>query len=69
MCLKHWRRVPKNVQRRVWSTYRHGQCDDKQPSEAWHQAADAAIGSVAQKEGRPVSENERCAIAAAEHWP
>jgi hypothetical protein len=31
-----------------------GQCDDKRPSLAWHEAADAAIGAVAIKEGCPV---------------
>ena len=66
MCLKHWRMVPKNVQRAVWSHYRPGQCDDKDPSEHWHTAADAAIGFVAVKEGKPTSENERVAMSAAQ---
>lgn len=52
MCLKHWRMVPKALQREVWRTYRHGQCDDKQPSRSWHDAADAAIKAVADKEAR-----------------
>lgn len=52
MCLRHWRMVPKDLQRQVWATYRPGQCDDKQPSEAWHEAADAAIMAVAKKEKR-----------------
>jgi hypothetical protein len=50
MCLKHWRMVPRGLQRRVWATYRPGQCDDKRPSEAWFQAANAAIAAVAAKE-------------------
>jgi hypothetical protein len=50
MCLRHWRMVPRDLQRRVWATYRHGQCDDKRPSQAWHEAADAAIAAVAAKE-------------------
>ena len=50
MCLRHWRMVPKDIQRRVWATYRPGQCDDKRPSEAWHEAADAAISAVANRE-------------------
>jgi len=50
MCLRHWRMVPRAVQRAVWATYRPGQCDDKGPSDAWHQAADAAIGYVAHLE-------------------
>ena len=47
MCARHWRQVPKEIQRRVWATYRPGQCEDKLPSAAWHAAADAAICSVA----------------------
>jgi Domain of unknown function (DUF4326) len=59
MCWYHWKQVPKNVQQAVWATYRPGQCDDKHPSQEWHQAADAAIGYIARKEGhklRPVEE-------------
>ena len=51
MCLKHWRMVPKDIQKRVWAHYRDGQCDDKNPSKEWHQAADEAINAVAIKEG------------------
>lgn len=50
MCLKHWRMVPRAIQQRVWGEYRQGQCDDKNPSKAWHSAADAAIAAVAAKE-------------------
>lgn len=46
MCITHWRMVPKNYQKAVWDAYRPGQCDDKNPSEAWHKAADAAISYV-----------------------
>ena len=53
MCLRQWRMVPPQLQRRVWATYRPGQCDDKQPSEAWHVAADAAIAAVAEREAAP----------------
>lgn len=53
MCGRHWAMVPAKLQRAVWATYRPGQCDDKAPSEAWHQAADAAIGAVALREGCP----------------
>jgi hypothetical protein len=52
MCLKHWRMVPRPLQRAVWATYRAGQCDDKRPSGEWHDAADAAIRAVAEKEAR-----------------
>lgn len=52
MCLRHWKMVPRPLQLEVWKHYRPGQCDDKNPSEAWHKAADAAIAAVAAKEGR-----------------
>ena len=52
MCLRHWRMVPKRIQRAVWKHYREGQCDDKNPSYEWHHAADAAIASVAELEER-----------------
>jgi hypothetical protein len=50
MCLRHWRMVPRDLQRAVWAAYRRGQCDDKQPSRAWFYAANAAIDAVAQTE-------------------
>ena len=62
MCGRHWRMVPRILQRAVWAAYRPGQCDDKRPSEAWHLAADAAIGSVARAEGQPVRQVELDAI-------
>jgi hypothetical protein len=62
MCARHWRVVPKFVQRAVWDSYRPGQCDDKDVSRAWLRAADAAIGFVARAEGLPVREVERVAL-------
>jgi hypothetical protein len=64
MCLRHWRLVPRGIQRAVWSAYRPGQCDDKRPSQSWHQAADAAIGFVARAEGQPVRQAEVEALEA-----
>jgi hypothetical protein len=58
MCRGHWYRVPAKIQRAVWAAYRHGQCDDKNPSEAWHEAADAAIGYVATLEDQPLRVSE-----------
>jgi len=52
MCRGHWRMVPKILQRRVWATYRPGQCDDWQPSAEYCQAARAAVVAVAKREGR-----------------
>lgn len=50
MCRRHWFMVPKGLRYRVWSTYRRGQCDDKRPSKEWHEAADAAINAVYERE-------------------
>lgn len=47
LCKHHWFRVPAKIQRAVWAAYRRGQCDDRNPSASWHEAADAAIGYVA----------------------
>lgn len=47
MCGRHWRMVPRALQRAVWASYRAGQCDDKRPSREWLRAADAAIKHVA----------------------
>jgi hypothetical protein len=52
MCPAHWRMVPLALQRAVWASYRHGQCDDKRPSGVWLDAAKAAIEAVAKKEGK-----------------
>lgn len=52
MCFRHWRMVPIKLQRAVWAAYRDGQCLDKNPSEAWHAAADAAIAHVADMEAK-----------------
>lgn len=62
MCRKDWLRVPRAIQRAVWAAYRVGQCDDKNPSEAWHEAADAAIGWVAMREGHSVRTSEANAL-------
>ena len=69
MCLRHWRVVPRAIQRAVWAAYRPGQCDDKAPSRAWLKAADAAIGFVARAEGHPVREVEQEALFAFGYRP
>lgn len=50
MCRRHWYMVPTHIRRRVWLHYRAGQCDDKRPSRAWHEAADEAIKAVWERE-------------------
>lgn len=57
MCFRHWKLVPRRLQRGVWNTYRDGH-DDKCPSDEWHTAADAAIGFVAALEDRPLLVSE-----------
>ncbi len=52
MCRRHWYMVPKSIRDRVWAAYRPGQCDDKEPSETWHEAADTAIRTVFEKENK-----------------
>jgi hypothetical protein len=47
----------------VWAHYRVGQCDDKEVSEQWLRAAEAAIGYVAKAEGKPLREIEAEALA------
>jgi hypothetical protein len=51
MCGRHWWMVSRPTQLAVWAAYRPGQCDDKNPSRAWLDAADAAIGEVAERTG------------------
>jgi hypothetical protein len=51
MCKRHWFMVPKPIRNRVWAAYRAGQCYfDPLPSAEWHEAADAAVRVVAEKE-------------------
>jgi len=63
MCARHWMMVPPSVRREVLKHYRVGQCEDKEPSEAWFTAANAAIGVVAVKEGRPLTRPYRAALS------
>lgn len=51
MCRAHWYSVPAYIRSQVWSTYRAGQCDDRNPSGSWMIAATRAIMAVAVKEG------------------
>jgi hypothetical protein len=51
MCLRHWKMVPIDIQRRVWHYYRPGQERDKRPSAEYLKVMKEAIEAVAQKEG------------------
>lgn len=57
-CAAHWHLVPRSIQRAVYKAYRHGQCDDMKPSTAWLAAANAAIGMIALREGKPLRTSE-----------
>ena len=52
MCLRHWRRVPRSIQKAVWREYRPGQEITKDPSAAYLEVMEQAIGAVAKWEGR-----------------
>lgn len=51
MCRRHWRMVPRRIQRRVAAYYRHGQCFDRRPSRDWCEAAREAVEHVKTTEG------------------
>lgn len=51
MCARHWRMVPKPIQRLVWDTYRPGQERDKIPTRAYLAAQRMACAAVAGIEG------------------
>lgn len=52
MCRRHWFQVPKALRDKIWSAYRPGQEDDRQPSRAYCEAAKAAVIAVAARERR-----------------
>ena len=52
MCRRHWFSLPSRMRARIWATYRQGQCDDWQISNAYAEAARDAVRFVAAKEGR-----------------
>jgi hypothetical protein len=52
MCRRHWFSLPKALRDEVWRTYRPGQCDDWNISNAYANAARAAVRFVAAKENR-----------------
>lgn len=51
MCRAHWFSLPKRYRDTIWRTYRDGQCDDMSPSNAYCQAAKAAVQYIANREG------------------
>lgn len=64
LCLHHWRRVPKEIQRRVWSTARAMLAESEAGGPAyreWRAVRDEAIAAVEMKEA--------AAEAAGAEWP
>lgn len=58
MCRQHWFMVPKSLRDRVWTTYKTGQCDSLDPSNAYCEAARSAVIAVAEKEGCVIDLND-----------
>lgn len=52
MCGRHWRMVPRPLQRAIWATYRRGQEQDKNPSAAYMAVQRLACAAVARDERR-----------------
>jgi hypothetical protein len=65
-CRRHWFMAPKVLRDAVWRHYREGQCDDKNPSEAWHEAADKHLAAVWARELESITTLERALELA---WP
>jgi len=52
MCLRHWRMVPRDLQKAVWREYVTGQETRKDPTDAYMAVQAAAVDAVAAKERR-----------------
>ena len=50
MCLKHWRMVPREMQRRVWAVYVPGQEVRKDPTPQYLEVTRSVIDFVASRE-------------------
>lgn len=49
-CKKHWFMLPSAIRKRIWASYRSGQCDDMNPSREYCLAARDAVVFVAFQE-------------------
>ena len=47
MCRRHWFSLPKRMRDAIWRTYRPGQCDDWNISQAYSDAAKEAVRFIA----------------------
>ena len=52
ICRRHWYSLPREMRARIWAAYRPGQCDDRQISREYADAARDALRYIAAKEGR-----------------
>ena len=64
MCLKHWRLVPRDLQRRVWAAYVPGQEIRKDPTPTYLDAMMAAIEAVDNKERAALAAEARQRVLA-----
>lgn len=64
MCAAHWALVTPATKRAVLTHYRPGQCNDMRPSKEWLDAANLAVGEVAQICGMPMSRRHKALLAA-----
>lgn len=52
MCVRHWRMVPRDIQKLIWRHYRRGQESDGKPiTPEYLDAVKRAIRDVAEQEG------------------
>lgn len=50
MCKRHWFMLAGWLRKKIWATYRPGQCDDMAPSRAYCEAARESVVYIAEKE-------------------
>jgi hypothetical protein len=53
MCARHWKMVPRNIQKAIWTHYQTGQeKGESRPTPEYMQAFKAAVDAVAQVESK-----------------
>ena len=58
MCLKHWKMLPRFLQKEIWHHYRPGQEEDKQPSQEYREVARVCKEVISIREVLPDPEGE-----------
>jgi hypothetical protein len=56
-CLPHWKRLPKDLQTRIWQAYQPGQEKDMRPSEEYIQVARDVQDWIAKNATAPLTED------------